>query len=224
MQMNEPVDLKPFFLTLDDLEEFVASDGFVDWSAIFGNDHPVEIDVGCGRGLFLVTAGMANPHVNYLGIECDYREGRRTAARLKNNDLTNVRVWGGKVQHAFEKFVRPGTVSAVHVYFPDPWWKRRHRERRVFTEQLVDQMVTVLQPDRLVHSWSDVEEYFQVISGLMERDVRFNTLPAPEERAAEHDMDYQTSFERKKRKEGFPIYRGEWQLISKPLIAKPPVC
>ncbi len=207
MQLNTPVDLSPYFLTLADLE------GTVDWRDVFGNDHPVEIDVGCGRGLFLYSAGTAKPETNYLGIEVDYREGRRAAKRLKKHELSNVRIWGGDVKIAFDKHVPDHSVDAVHVYFPDPWWKRKHRRRRVFTTELVDQMVTALKPRGYVHSWTDVEEYFEVISGLMNHDPRFENLPTPAEKTPEHDMDYRTSFERKKRKEGCPIYRGQWRLI-----------
>ena len=73
MTREPPVDLRPYFLTLGDL------DGPIDWTAFFGNEHAVEIDVGSGRGLFLVTAGAAHPEINYLGIELDYKEGRRAA-------------------------------------------------------------------------------------------------------------------------------------------------
>lgn len=207
MQQNPPVDLKPYFLTLDDL------DGPIDWPRFFGNDHPVEIDVGCGRGLFLVTAGQAHPEINYLGIEIDYREGRHGAKRIKKRDMSNVRVLGGDVNRAFDKLVRPHSVSAVHVYFPDPWWKRKHRRRRLFTDAFVDRMVRVLEPGGLVHSWTDVGDYFEVISALMDHDSRFETLPPPAEETPEHDMDYRTSFERKKRKLGCTIHRGRWRLL-----------
>lgn len=208
MQTNTPVDLNPYFLTLKDL------DGTVDWREVFGNDHPVEVDVGCGRGMFVFTAGCANPDVNYLGVEIDYREGRRGAARAKKREMPNVRVWGGDAKLAFNQHVPHGSVDAVHVYFPDPWWKRRHRRRRVFTTELIDCMVAALKPGGIVHSWTDVEEYFGVISGLMNQDPRFETLPPIVERDPEHDMDYQTSFERKKRKDGCTIYRGAWRLES----------
>jgi tRNA (guanine-N7-)-methyltransferase len=203
---NPPtVDLKPYFLTLHDL------DGPIDWSGFFGNEQPVEIDVGCGRGLFLVTAATVEPRTNFLGIELDYREGRRGAKRLWKRQLPNARVLGGDVRDAFARFVPEASVAAVHVYFPDPWWKRKHRRRRVFTDEFVSQMHRVLQPGGLVHSWTDVEEYFGVISGLLNSDQRFEPLLPPSERPAGHDMDYQTSFERKKRKAGCTIYRGMWR-------------
>ena len=206
MQHQPAVDLKPYFLTLDDL------DSVIDWEDFFGNRNPVEIDVGCGRGLFLVNAGEQHPEINYLGVEIEYREGRHTARRLQKREMPNVRVMGGDVARFLDRHVQPQSVSAVHVYFPDPWWKRKHRGRRVFTDRLVTQMATVLKPGGLVHSWTDVEEYFGVISGLMNNDRRFETLAAPTQREAEHDLDYQTSFERKKRQAGCEIWRGLWRL------------
>jgi len=209
-RLTPSTDIRPFFLTIEDVEN--DFDGVLDWQAFFGNANPVELDIGCGRGLFLVTAGVANPDVNYLGIEIDFRAGRHGAKRLQRRNLSNVRVLGGDVFLALKTLIKPQSVSAVHVYFPDPWWKRRHRRRRVFNDKFVDLCANVLQPGELLHSWTDVEEYFGVISALMDDHPRFETLPPPEEHPAAHDMDYQTSFERKKRQVGLPIYRGRWRL------------
>ena len=200
-----PSDLKPYFQTFDNLP------GMIEWARFFGNDHPVEIDVGSGRGLFLVTAGMANPDINYLGIELDYKEGRRAAKRLMKREMANVRVLGGDVHAAFDKLIPPHSISAVHIYFPDPWWKRKHKKRRLFTDQFANQLAVVLEPAGLVHSWTDVSDYFDVIAALMGQHAMFETLRPPVEREATHDMDFQTSFERKKRKAGCQIYRGIWR-------------
>lgn len=105
MPKTPPVDLKPYFLTLHDL------DGVVDWPCYFGNDRPVEIDVGSGRGLFLVNAGLAHPEINYVGIELDYREGRRAARRLKKREMPNVRVWGGRRQNCLRQACSPAFGS-----------------------------------------------------------------------------------------------------------------
>lgn len=205
MQRQPRADLKPWFLTLDDLV------GPIDSGQLFDEGRPIEIDVGSGRGLFLVNAAESNPETNYLGIEIDYREGRRAARRLQKREMSNARVLGGDVARAFDRFVRPGSVAAVHVYFPDPWWKKKHKKRRVFTDQLADRMARVLEPGGFVHSWTDVAEYFEVIRGLMDHHADFEVLQPPAERPAGHDLDYRTSFERKKRKEGQPIYRGLWR-------------
>ncbi|SFH99956.1 tRNA (guanosine(46)-N7)-methyltransferase TrmB [Planctomicrobium piriforme] len=209
MTESVPADLKPYFLVLDDIEKDYG--GKLDWPVFFGNDRPVEIDVGCGRGLFLYHAAPARPDANFLGIELEYKEGRRGARRLQKRELPNARVLGGDVFVAFTKMIAPQSVDAIHVYFPDPWWKRRHRQRRVFNDRFADLAAQLLKPGGLLHSWTDVEEYFGVISGLMNNHAEYITLPPPAERAPGDDMDYQTSYERKKRKLGLPIYRGLWQ-------------
>ena len=209
MQTAPHTDLRPHFLTIDDIVQ--EHNGVLDWPAFWGNDNPVEVDIGCGRGMFIVNASQANSDVNYLGIEIDYREGRHGAKRLKRREITNARVLGGDVFIALTKMIRPHTVDAIHVYFPDPWWKKKHRRRRVFTDRFVGLCAQALKPGSLLHSWTDVEEYFEVISALMDNHELFDTLPPPEERTAEHDLDYQTSFERKKRQAGETIYRGLWR-------------
>ncbi|MGD9858320.1 MAG: tRNA (guanosine(46)-N7)-methyltransferase TrmB [Planctomycetaceae bacterium] len=206
-----PTDLKPYFLTIADVGQDFG--GTLNWRSFFGNDQPVELDIGCGRGLFLVTAGEANPQINYLGIEIDYREGRHAAKRMRRRRLSNVRVLGGDAQTALRELIVPQTIAAVHVYFPDPWWKKKHRRRRVFTDRFVDLCAAVLAPGGLLHSWTDVGEYFEVISALMSHDPRFLNLPPPDEHQPAHDMDYQTSFERKRRQAGATIFRGRWQRL-----------
>ena len=210
MQKSPPtLDLMPYFLVMDDVHE--RYDGQLDWPVFFGNDNPVEIDVGCGRGLFIVHAAEAHPERNFLGIEIDYREGRRGANRLRKRKYANARILGGDANVPFTTMIKPHSVSAVHIYFPDPWWKRKHRARRIFNDKFVTLCSNLLIPDGLLHAWTDVEEYFGVMSALMDHHDDFSKLPPPEERAPTDDMDYQTSFERKKRKLGLPIYRGKWQ-------------
>ncbi|MBX3444661.1 MAG: tRNA (guanosine(46)-N7)-methyltransferase TrmB [Planctomyces sp.] len=200
-------DLDPWFQTVDGV---IERDGRIDGARLFANDRPLEIDVGCGRGLFVFSASGARPNTNFLGIELDYKEARRAAKRLQKRAAGNARILGGDVFRAFEH-IAPGSVEAIHVYFPDPWWKRRHRRRRVFTDRFADACAELIRPGGMLHSWTDVEEYFEVIRSLMDHHARFEALPPPEERPAENDMDYHTSFERKKRKLGMPIYRGQWR-------------
>jgi tRNA (guanine-N7-)-methyltransferase len=200
-----PLDLRPWFQTLDDLSPPL------DWTVLFGNARPVELDVGSGRGLFLVSASQARPDTNFAGIELDYKEARRAARRLWKRKQANARVIGGDALRALSRYVPPQSIAAVHVYFPDPWWKRRHKRRRVFTDVFVEHVRHVLVPGGLLHAWTDVEDYFEVMRALLDHHQAFEALAAPPERPAEHDLDYQTSFERKKRKLGAAIHRGLWR-------------
>ncbi len=207
MSISKPTnDLKPYFQTLEDLE------GPFDWSVFFGNDRPVVLDVGAGRGLFLFNSSGTNPDKNYLGLEIDYREGRRAATRLLKADRSNARVLGGDARIAFDKFIPESSISEAHVYFPDPWWKKRHHKRRIFTDVFVSQVTTALKNGGELHFWTDVEEYFERVKNLMDHASQFRRRETPEEKLPEHDLDYQTSFERKKRNEGWKIHRGLWKL------------
>jgi tRNA (guanine-N7-)-methyltransferase len=209
MRPAPPKDLAPWFLTHHDVD--ADHGGRLDWGPFFGNSQPVELDVGSGRGLFLVNAALAHPERNYLGLELDYKEGRRAALRLKKRTTANARVLGGDAKAALAKMIAPGSVDAVHVYFPDPWWKQRHRKRRVFNAEFVELVARVLRPGGELHSWTDVEEYFGVITSLVAAHPAFEPLPTPPERPPEHDLDYQTSYERKGRKAGTPIHRAHWR-------------
>ncbi|MEO1995326.1 MAG: tRNA (guanosine(46)-N7)-methyltransferase TrmB [Planctomycetaceae bacterium] len=201
----EREDLSPYFVTVDDFEQPI------DWKHYFDNDNPIELDIGCGRGLFLVNAAERKPDTNFLGMELDYKEGRRAARRLKKRQFANARIVGGDCRRMLQRFIMPSSVAAAHVYFPDPWWKRRHLRRRLFTDEFAELLARVVRPEGLVHSWTDVEQYFGVITALMDRHAKFRTLPPPAEREPRHDLDYQTSFERKKRQLGSQIWRGLWQ-------------
>src|SRR5215217_4526832 len=151
------VDPSPYLLDLE------GGSAPVSWAAIFGNDHPVELEVGSGKGLFLANAGMANPERNFLGVELARKYARRAAERVAKKGLANVRVLPGDAKLFLARYVPPRSLRAVHVYFPDPWWKKRHRKRRVFGEPLVADIERGLEPGGELRVATDVEEYFGVI-------------------------------------------------------------
>ncbi len=188
----------------------------LDWATVFGNERPVEIEVGFGKGLFLLTASQACPDVNFLGVEIVRKYQLFTATRLAKRGLGNVRLVQADARLFLRDFVTDGSVQAVHVYFPDPWWKKRHQKRRVFTPEFAGQCERVLRAGGHLYVVTDVEQYFQVMTHLVAERPGLRRLPPPELREPAHDLDYLTNFERKFRKEGRPIYRAVYEHLTGP--------
>ena len=200
------IDATPYTLDLAGLEPPIS------WPALFGDDHPVELEVGSGKGLFLANAAAARPGHNFLGIELARKYAGKAAERLAKRELPNAKVLPGDARLFLNRFVPPGSLRALHIYFPDPWWKKRHRKRRVFCEPFVVDVARALEPGGDFWIATDVEEYFGVMLELMGTHPEFHPQPRPEAKDPEHDLDYLTNFERKYRIEGRPIHRAHYRL------------
>ncbi|HEY7428663.1 MAG TPA: tRNA (guanosine(46)-N7)-methyltransferase TrmB [Gemmataceae bacterium] len=183
----------------------------LDWREVFGNGHPVELEVGFGKGLFLLTAAQARSDVNFAGVEIVRKYQLFTATRLAKRELRNVRVACADVRLFLPACVATASLQAVHVYFPDPWWKKRHHKRRVFTAEFVRECARVLRPGGQLHAVTDVAEYAQVMTELLAGQTALHALPPPEAHEPAHDLDYLTNFERKFRQQGKPIYRMRYE-------------
>ena len=179
--------------------------------SIFGNDHPVEVEVGFGKGLFLLSAARACPDVNFLGVETARKYQLFTATRLAKRNLHNVRLVKADARLFFRDYLPAESVQAIHVYFPDPWWKQRHRKRRVFTPEFAVQCERVLRPECHLHVATDVEEYFAVITALLAQHTHLHSVPPPTPSEGKDDLDYLTNFERKFRRAGKTIWRATYE-------------
>jgi tRNA (guanine-N7-)-methyltransferase len=127
---------------------------------VFGNGHPVEIEIGPERGLFLLAAAAAHPQRNYLGIERSATRSRRLEAAVAASGLTNVRALNADATCVVARLVPPASVAAYHIYFPDPWWKRRHHRRRLLTSAFAEALARTLIPGGSIFLVTDVEETF----------------------------------------------------------------
>lgn len=214
--IHEGLDLTRHLLEFDDLPR-----PWGNAASLFDAPRPLEIEVGSGKGLFLRRAAATAPEHNFLGIEIAYQYARFSAANLVRNDLDNAVMMAGDALRVFRELVPDASLEAVHVYFPDPWWKARHRKRRVLNEAFLTDVGRTLRPGGALHFWTDVQEYFETTLELIDEMRAENTSseksgplpltgphPAPEPPAGEHDLDYQTHFERRTRQNGEPVYRS----------------
>ncbi|MEZ6140037.1 MAG: tRNA (guanosine(46)-N7)-methyltransferase TrmB [Zavarzinella sp.] len=181
------------------------------WEQLFGNNNPIEIEVGFGKGLFLLNNATQHPEKNYFGIEIVRKYQLLTAARVIHADLQNIRLACGDANCFLRDRIPAHSVSTLHIYFPDPWWKARHRKRRVFTVEFVNHVWQSLLPGGHFHIATDVEEYFRVMQEVMQESSSiYQPIELPALPAGEHEKDFLTNFERKYRKEGRPIYRASY--------------
>jgi tRNA (guanine-N7-)-methyltransferase len=182
-----------------------------DAAGLFGRHAPLEVEVGSGKGLFLTSAAAQTPDHDFLGIELALRYARHVAGRLAQQDLPNAIAVHGNAQQVFREILPDASLAAVHVYFPDPWWKKRHKKRRVLNEAFLHDAERTLAPGGSLYFWTDVEEYFRSTLDLV---ASVTNLAGPydvPEPPAEHDLDYRTHFERRTRKNEEPVYRAEFR-------------
>src|SRR5215210_6696086 len=101
------------------------------WLDVFGNDHPVELEIGMGKGTFLTEQAKARPDVNFFGIEWANWFFRYASDRLRRNGCTNARTIRAEAGFFLNEFVQDDSLSVMHIYFPDPWPKAKHHRRRL---------------------------------------------------------------------------------------------
>jgi tRNA (guanine-N7-)-methyltransferase len=183
------------------------------WDEIFDEPGPVELEIGPGKGLFLANAAQARPSHRFIGVEVAQKYGRRAADRVAKLGLRNVRLVLGDAKRFLHEFVPDQSLHAIHLYFPDPWWKARHKKRRMFSDAFVADVRRTLISGGDLHLATDVEEYFGVMQSTMGAQTDFAPIPPPELGPPQHNLDYLTNFERKYRLEGRPIYRSSYRKV-----------
>lgn len=188
----------------------------IDWTRLFGNGNPIEIEVGMGKGLFLLNSAMAQPSTNYFGIEIVRKYQLYATTRFAVRGLPNVKTACADATWLFRLFVLPRSVAAVHVYFPDPWWKARHKKRRVFTAEFAADVARILRSGGRLLIATDVEEYFGVMCEIVRAMPAFREVGSETSTAGGDAAGYQTNFERKARQKGTPVWRASFEKGAEP--------
>ncbi|MDB4055022.1 tRNA (guanosine(46)-N7)-methyltransferase TrmB, partial [Akkermansiaceae bacterium] len=128
---------------------------------IFGNAHPLEIDLGCGDGSFLIEMAQHYPERNFLGIERLLGRVRGVCKRIQELGLTNVMVLRLESQYALEYLLAPASVSRLHLLCPDPWPKARHHKRRLVQQEFLHILKKTLKPSGEFLFKTDHPEYYE---------------------------------------------------------------
>jgi tRNA (guanine-N7-)-methyltransferase len=174
-------------------------------AALFGNDQPLELEIGSGKGTFLLGESGARPEVNFLGIEYARRYWIFAADRLRRAERVNARVVLAEASAFVRDFIEKESLSAIHVYFPDPWPKTRHHRRRLLQSAFVEELTSKLSPGARLSIATDHLEYFEQIVSSVKRSPLV-AVDFARTRAALESEVVGSNFERKYLREGRNIY------------------
>lgn len=184
----------------------------IDWTGIFGNPGAVEVEIGIGKGRFLLALAAQRPDLNLLGVEWANEYLHIAEIRAEKRGLSNVRFVRVDARELVARAIPDDSVSAYYVFYPDPWPKKRHHKRRFFQPVTVGHVARTLRAGGLLHVATDHDEYWTVIEPLLDSHPEFLRLPTfggdEFPLPAEQPL---TNFEAKYAVEGRRRHRASWR-------------
>ncbi len=169
------------------------------WEEIFANGRPVSVEIGPGKGEFLFSTARANRQCNFFAIERSRARARAIQHRVETERVTNARVVYGDAACIID-LLPDSCVAAYYIHFPDPWWKRRHHRRRLWSEPFVTALRRTLIHAGTIELITDVADTFALAQHYLNADRGLQAMTSG--RAATPS----TSFARKAIMRGAPIY------------------
>jgi tRNA (guanine-N7-)-methyltransferase len=174
----------------------------INWTDVFDTAGPVEVEIGAGKGTFLVWAAQTRPRSNFLGVERRLDRLRKIDRKIKRLGLGNVRLLRLEAGYLVGKLIPDRSVEAYHILFPDPWPKRRHAGNRLIQPAFAQEMHRTLRPGGAVNLATDSADYFGQMRQVMGGSGLFQEAE-PENLPEEARTDFERGFIAA----GKPIYR-----------------
>ena len=176
------------------------------WGDIFGNEHPLALEIGCGVGDFVVQMAALHPDWNFIALDFYNKGCLKTCKRIDKAGLVNVRVLRVEARSFIEACILPGSLRGVIINCPDPWPKMRHRKRRLVNTGFVAYLSSFMLPEADFYFATDFVDYGLDVSEFMAVQEGFENALAPD--AFRHELEgYPVSkYMRRFLNEGKPIY------------------
>ena len=179
----------------------------LDLGATFGRTAPKVLEIGCGMGETTATIAAAHPDIDYVGIEVHTPGVGSLLKEIATRELVNLRVIQHDAVEVVRDMIQAGSLAGIHVYFPDPWPKKRHHKRRLIQPAFVALLAGRLAPGGYLHCATDWEEYAQqMLEVLSAEPLLQNTATGFSERPAWRP---QTKFEAR----GLRLGHGVWDVL-----------
>lgn len=182
----------------------------LDFPRLFGRNAPVEIELGAGDGAFILEYAARNPDINLLAVERLMGRLRKIDRKGRRRELSGIRAIRIEAAYLLQWMIPPKSIQAIHIYFPDPWPKRRHWKNRLVQQGFPELCRMALMPGGAVHVRTDDAPYFEWILNMFESEKDRSLLerrPSPEPLLAIH-----TDFENEFQRIGKPTLSASWYL------------
>lgn len=178
----------------------------MDLALLFATPQPLEVELGCGDASFLAEYARQHPEINFLGVERLLGRIRKLDRKGRRNGAANLR--GVRIESAYflEFLLPPNVATALHIYFPDPWPKKKHRKHRLINERFPTLAWHALAPHGVAYLRTDDEDYFGQMTEVFAADARFQPVATPVELAS-----VLTDFEREFNARGIATRRAAYQ-------------
>ncbi|MDE1942342.1 MAG: tRNA (guanosine(46)-N7)-methyltransferase TrmB [Betaproteobacteria bacterium] len=189
--------------------------GPADWTALFGREAPLVLEIGFGMGESTVAIARQLPHINFLAIDVHMPGIGSLLKQISEAGIGNVRVMRHDAVEVLEHMIAPDTLDGVHIFFPDPWPKARHHKRRLIQLPFVSLLASRIKPGGTLHLATDWEDYaVQMLAVLESAEALQNTA---ESYAPRPDYRPLTKFEQR----GLRLGHGVWDLVFRKI--RPPL-
>lgn len=170
-------------------------------------DSPIIVDIGCGAGNFLRDYALLAPHNNFVGFELRYKRLVKGAIKFKKHNLTNIRLIQARAEDIGLWF-QPDSIEEIHVNFPDPWPKNKHRKHRLITPKYLENIASLLKQNGCFIFKTDHEDYFFPVLEMIKQQSFFQIVEYSEDlyKSSCHQRNIPTEFELLFKNKGYPVY------------------
>lgn len=180
-----------------------------DLAAVFGNDHPVALEIGFGNGEQLVWGAQQEPQRNFIGIEVHRPGVGRVLNALAAANADNVRVYHHDAVEVLQHELAPASLDQVRIYFPDPWHKKKHNKRRLVQTPLLQLLASRVRTGGLLHMATDWADYAEQMLAVADADASWRNAAGAGNYSERPAWRTHTHFEQR----GLRLGHGVWDLV-----------
>lgn len=148
------------------------------FAALFGNDNPLALEIGCGIGDFIVQIAARHPEINFIAIDIFNQGCRQTCTRIEESGLTNILMMRIEARYLMYHYLGQDSLTALYINCPDPWPKKKQRKRRLLNQEFLDLALYCLNDRGELNFATDFADYGESAGELLQADSRFEPITA----------------------------------------------